>query len=119
MENKIAFVTGGSRGLGKDMALAIANKGIDVVLTYKTNQAEAEKTVEEIKKKGQKAASLFLDMSDIKSLDTFIAQLKTTLQSTWGKDTFDYLIIIISMGMFIFVIIHPITIIPNFMFVIN
>ncbi len=92
MKNKIAFVTGGSRGLGKDMALAIANKGIDVVLTYKTNQAEAEKTVEEIQKKGQKAASLFLDMSDIKSLDSFIGKLKITLHETWGSDTFDYLI---------------------------
>ena len=92
MKNKIALVTGGSRGLGKDMALALANKGIDVVLTYKTNHKEAVKTVDEIIQKGQKAASLFLDMSDVKSLDTFIAQLASTLQSNWNTSHFDYLI---------------------------
>ena len=92
MKNKIALVTGGSRGLGKDMALALANKGIDVVLTYKTNQIEAEKVVDEIRAKGQKAVSLFLDMSDIKSLDSFITQLNTALQSTWNTNQFDYLI---------------------------
>ncbi len=92
MKNKIALVTGGSRGLGKDMALALANKGIDVVLTYKTNQIEAEKVADEIRKKGQKAVSLFLDMSDIKSLDSFIIQLTVALQSTWNTNQFDYLI---------------------------
>jgi len=92
MTTKIALVTGGSRGLGKDMALALANKGIDVVLTYNTNQAEAEKTVAEIVSKGRKASSLRLDMSDIKSLDSFVTQLTTTLQTTWGTTKFDYLI---------------------------
>lgn len=92
MTTKIALVTGGSRGLGKDMALALANKGIDVVLTYNTNQAEAEKTVQEIIAKGRKAASLQLDMSDIKSLDSFITQLTSTLQKHWNTPKFDYLI---------------------------
>jgi NAD(P)-dependent dehydrogenase (short-subunit alcohol dehydrogenase family) len=92
MTTKIALVTGGSRGLGKDMALALANKGIDVVLTYNTNQADAEKTVAEIIGKGRKAASLKLNMSDIQSLDSFVTQLTTTLQTTWGTTTFDYLI---------------------------
>lgn len=92
MITKIALVTGGSRGLGKDMALALANKGIDVVLTYNTNQAEAEKTVHDIIAKGRKAASLQLDMSDIKSLDSFITQLTSTLQNNWNATKFDYLI---------------------------
>ncbi len=42
MTIKIALVTGGSRGPGKDMALSLAKKGIDVILTYKTNKAEAK-----------------------------------------------------------------------------
>lgn len=92
MTTKIALVTGGSRGLGKDMALALANKGIDVVLTYNTNQADAEKTVAEIIRKGRKAMSLHLDMNDLKSYDPFIKHLTTTLQTTWGTSTFDYLI---------------------------
>ena len=40
--NKIALVTGGSRGLGRNMALALAGKGIDVLLTYRSKKAEAE-----------------------------------------------------------------------------
>jgi len=92
MTTKIALVTGGSRGLGKDMALALAHKGIDVILTYKTNKTEAEKTVDEITGKGRKAAALFLDMGDIKSLSSFITQLTATLQTHWASTKFDYLI---------------------------
>lgn len=66
MKTKIALVTGGSRGLGKDMALALANKNIDVVLTYKSNKDEAEKVVEEITKKGRKASAIPFDISQIK-----------------------------------------------------
>ena len=92
MNTKIALVTGGTRGLGKNMALALADKGIDVVLTYHTNKVEAEKTVGEILEKGRKAAALFFDVSDIKSFDSFIGQLKLSLQSIWSTDRFDFLI---------------------------
>ena len=54
-KNKIAVVTGGSRGLGKNMALALAKKGIDVVLTYNSNKEAADKVVAEIQSLGQKA----------------------------------------------------------------
>ena len=50
--SKIALVTGGSRGLGKDMALAIAGKGIDVILTYNTNESDAQAVVEQIEHGG-------------------------------------------------------------------
>lgn len=92
MENKIALVTGGSRGLGKDMALALANRGTDVIITYRTQKEEAEKVVEQIKHVGRKAVALAFDAGDIKSLDTFVATLSKTLDATWGKKTFDYLI---------------------------
>jgi NAD(P)-dependent dehydrogenase (short-subunit alcohol dehydrogenase family) len=92
MTNKIALVTGGSRGLGKDMALALSKKGIDVIITYRTKKEEAEKTVEEITKSGRKAATLFFDISDIKSLDSFVSNVSTTLKSNWGTDKFDYLV---------------------------
>lgn len=92
MNTKIALVTGGTRGLGKNMALALADKGIDVVLTYHTNKVEAEKTVGEILEKGRRAAVLFFDVSDIKSFDSFIGQLKLSLQSIWSTDRFDFLI---------------------------
>lgn len=60
-KKKIALVTGGSRGLGKNMALAIAKKGFDVVLTYHSQQGEAEAVVDQIAQLGQQAAALQLD----------------------------------------------------------
>lgn len=92
MKTKIALVTGGSRGLGKDMALALANKNIDVVLTYKSNKDEAEKVVEEITKKGRKASAIPFDISQIKSLDGFVSLFTKTLQANWSTDKFDFLI---------------------------
>ena len=90
--NKIALVTGGSRGLGKNMALSLAKKGVGVILTYNSKKEEAQAVVAEIEKMGGKAASLQLDAGNVKSFDTFIGQVKEVLKSTFGTDTFDYLI---------------------------
>jgi NAD(P)-dependent dehydrogenase (short-subunit alcohol dehydrogenase family) len=90
--NKIALVTGGSRGLGKNMAIALAKKGIDVVLTYNSNKEEADKTVAEIVALGQKAAAFQLDAGNIKSFDEFLKQVTTHLQEETGKPNFDFLI---------------------------
>jgi NAD(P)-dependent dehydrogenase (short-subunit alcohol dehydrogenase family) len=92
MSTKIALVTGGSRGLGRDMALALAKKGIDVALTYNTNKGEAEKVVAEIKARKRKSIALQLDVTHVKSFDHFFTQLSKTLQSHWNTDKFDYLI---------------------------
>ncbi|HAH25709.1 MAG TPA: short-chain dehydrogenase [Prolixibacteraceae bacterium] len=92
MKTKIALVTGGSRGLGKDMAFSLAKKGIDVVLTYNTSKEEAEKVENEIKDLGQKAVALQFDISDIASLDNFIVRLSFALKEIWDTDKFDFLI---------------------------
>lgn len=92
MATKIALVTGGSRGLGKDMALSLAKKGIDVILTYHTNKEEAEKVAEEIATHGRKAAVLPFNAGDTKALDAFISQVLDTLQTHWNADKFDFLI---------------------------
>lgn len=97
-QTKIALVTGGSRGLGKDMAISIAKKGIDVILTYRSNEADAKNTVAEIEKLGQKATALHLDMSDFESLDSFVEKVEATLQSIWDASTFDFLINNAGMG---------------------
>ena len=89
---KIALVTGASRGLGKDMALALAKKGIDVVITYHTKKEEAEKVVAEITAMGRKAVALPFDVSNIKSFDPFISMLSSSIQKHWGVSTFDFLI---------------------------
>ena len=89
---KIALVTGGSRGLGKNMAQNLAQKGLDVLLTYHTQQAEAEAVVAEIKSQGRRAAALQLDASSVASFDAFFTQVGTTLRDTFGADKFDFLI---------------------------
>ncbi|RPD39362.1 SDR family NAD(P)-dependent oxidoreductase [Chitinophaga barathri] len=90
--SKIALVTGGSRGLGKNMAIAIAKKGLDVVLTYNSNQAEALQTVAEVEKLGQKALALQLNTADVKSFDTFFSTLAKELPKTFGVQKIDYLV---------------------------
>lgn len=95
---KIALVTGGSRGLGKNMATSIAKSGVDVILTYRTNKAEAMETVKEIEAIGQRAIALKLDMGDFKSLDNFVQAVKDALILKWKKDHFDYLINNAGMG---------------------
>jgi NAD(P)-dependent dehydrogenase (short-subunit alcohol dehydrogenase family) len=97
-QQKIALVTGGSRGLGKDMALNLAKKGIDVVITYRSKESLAEEVVKEINGLGRKAAALFLDMSDFNSLVTFFTKFQSTLQEVWGKDHFDFLVNNAGMG---------------------
>jgi NAD(P)-dependent dehydrogenase (short-subunit alcohol dehydrogenase family) len=92
MTNKIALVTGGSRGLGKDMALSLARKGTDVILTYKTNKAEADEVVSEIKGMGRKSVALPFDQSDISSFDHFIGAVSSSLKENWNTGTLDFLI---------------------------
>ena len=90
--NKIALVTGGSRGLGKNMALSIAKKGIDVILTYNSKKEEALAVVAEIEKLGQKAAALQLNTADSTSFDNFLEETKDVLKNTFGTTRFDFLI---------------------------
>ena len=90
--SKIALVTGGSRGLGRDMAINLAKKGIDVVVTYHSQKEKAEEVVEEIKTFGQKAIALQLDSSDVKSFDGFFENLKVDLQKQFDTDKIDFLI---------------------------
>ena len=90
--SKIALVTGGSRGLGKNMALSLAAKGIDVILTYHRQQAEADGVVAEIQAQGRKAAALQLDAANVASFAAFFAQVGTTLRETFGASTFDFLV---------------------------
>ncbi len=95
---KIALVTGGSRGLGRDMAISLAAKKIDVILTYRNKEEEAAEVVKTIENMGGKAAALRLDMSDFTSLDGFVTQVIATLQSKWKTDKLDFLVNNAGMG---------------------
>lgn len=91
-KSKIALVTGGSRGLGREMALRIAASGIDVVLTYHSKKQEAEEVVKSIEQMGQKAALLRLDTADIQSFDGFYVALKELLKKHFDTSHFDFLV---------------------------
>ena len=90
--DKIALVTGGSRGLGKDTAMKLAAKGLAVIITYYSKAEEADKVVKAIKKKGQKAAALQFSAGDIKTFDAFIRELQKTLKNEFSTDHLDFLI---------------------------
>lgn len=90
--NKIALLTGGSRGLGRDMAVNLSKKGIDVIFTYHTNEAAANEVLNEIEQNGQKAKAFQLDTSDVGQFDEFFTKLSTYLTSTYGSPKFDFLI---------------------------
>lgn len=93
MDNlKIALITGGSRGLGKNMALAIARKGIDVILTYHSQEEEAQKVVQEIQSLGRRASAFRLDTRNTTSFDDFFAQVASYLNQNYGQAGFDFLI---------------------------
>ncbi len=90
--NKIALVTGGSRGLGKDMALRLADRGNDVLITYNSQTDEAAAVVKSIQGMGRKAAALKLDAGDVGSFDAFFASVKETLERTFGAAQFHFLV---------------------------
>ncbi|MCF0075550.1 SDR family oxidoreductase [Dyadobacter sp. CY261] len=97
---KIALVTGGSRGLGRDMAISIAKKGIDIVLTYNSNETAANEVVNEIASMGQTAQAFQLDTSNIKNFANFVEKLSSYLGRQFGKTTFDFLVNNAGTGLF-------------------
>lgn len=90
--NKIALITGGSRGLGKNSALQLAQKGFDIIITFQSQKEEAEKTATEIRQTGRKASLLKLDLADIASFESFTNDLKNVLKNDFGTEKFDALV---------------------------
>lgn len=89
---KIALVTGASRGLGKNTALTLARKGIDVIVTYHSNEEEAKNVVAAIAQIGAKAAALQLDTANTKTFDGFVEQVQQSLNDKWQTEHFDFLV---------------------------
>lgn len=92
MERKIALITGGSRGLGKNMALAVAAKGLNVVITYHSNEDKANEVVSEIVNSGGRALALQLDVSDSNSFSVFTDNLKKGVNDKFGAETIDFVV---------------------------
>ncbi len=89
---KVALITGGSRGLGRNAALSIARRGGDVILTYRSNESEANAVVERIEALGRKAVALQLDVSDIGGIPAFVESVRRALRDVFGRDSFDHLV---------------------------
>ncbi|SAI23763.1 short chain dehydrogenase [Bordetella ansorpii] len=89
---KIAIITGGSRGLGRNTAVSLARRGTGSIITYRSNRAEADAAVAEIQALGARAVALQLDTGDSAGFPAFAAEVARVLQATWGRDRFDYLV---------------------------
>src|ERR1700760_2217741 len=91
-QQRIALITGGNRGIGRSTALALAAKGVDSVITYRSHADECDAVLGELEALGRKDVALQLDTSDTSGFEAFSATLAGALQETWGPDTFDYLV---------------------------
>jgi len=92
MNRKIAIVTGGSRGLGKNAIEKLAKNNVDIILTYHSQADAAQAVVQSVDALGGKAVALQLNTGESGSFDAFVAQVKTQLQHVWQRDTFDFLV---------------------------
>ena len=93
----LSLITGGSRGLGRNMALAVARQGHDVLLTYRSQQAEAASVVAEIEALGQRAAALPVDVGRSDTFDAFADAVRAQLVA-WNRERFDHLVNNAGMG---------------------
>ena len=89
---KIAVITGANRGLGKSMALHLAERGVGIVGTYRNNRSEGDALLDEIASRGSRGALLQLDCSVCSTFPNFATSLAGTLEATFGRRTFDFLV---------------------------
>lgn len=88
----IALITGGSRGLGRSMALHLAERGVDIIFTYRVKAAEATAVQEQIRSLGRKVVVLPFDVTDTAKFEAFARSVSEELERTWGRKQFDYLV---------------------------
>jgi NAD(P)-dependent dehydrogenase (short-subunit alcohol dehydrogenase family) len=91
-QTPIAIVTGASRGLGRSMALKLAERGSDLILTYRSGSAEAGQVVAQIEALGRRAVALQLDVADSRNFPAFAGQVKEALARVWQREHFDHLV---------------------------
>lgn len=92
MQTTISLITGASRGLGRNTALAIARGGGDVIITYRSKPDEAQSVVAEVEALGRKALSFQLDIGDSAAIAPFAKRLQAALRDHWGRDHIDHLV---------------------------
>ena len=92
MKDKVAIITGGSRGLGKSAVLHLAQQGVGVILTYQSQSPYAQDVVNQLNEKGFKATALKLDLTQSHTFPQFAEEVKTVLGKLWGRSHFDFLV---------------------------
>ncbi|WP_349922141.1 SDR family NAD(P)-dependent oxidoreductase [Aeromonas veronii] len=92
MTRPIALITGASRGLGRHGALALAARGVDLIITYRSQAGEAAEVVAKAEALGVKARALALDVAESTSFPAFADAVRLLLAQTWQRDRFDYLV---------------------------
>jgi len=80
-KDKVAIVTGGSRGIGRALVLMLAQEGADVAFTYAKSVQEAESLSSEIKKLGRKVLALQMDVADFDKAKELVEKVKESLGS--------------------------------------
>lgn len=90
-DSKIAIVTGGSRGIGRNTVLCLAKRGVRSVFTFNANRAEADKVAALAAEAGASAIALQLDVGDVGSFDGFAVQVRDAL-AEMKSERFDYLV---------------------------
>ena len=88
---KIAIVTGGSRGLGRNTVISLAKRGVSSLFTYNENRAEADQVVAAVTEAGARAIALQLNTGKVDTFDAFIQNVREAL-ATLGSGRFDYLV---------------------------
>ncbi len=96
---KIALITGGSRGLGGSIALHLAGRGHDSIVTYHSRANDAEEVVDRIRAAGGEAAALRLDVTKPETFAEFADSVRGMLLDTWGRESFDFLVNNAGMGL--------------------
>ncbi|MEC3982182.1 SDR family NAD(P)-dependent oxidoreductase [Amycolatopsis sp. H20-H5] len=89
---KIALITGANRGLGRSTALALAEDGVDLIITYRSHADEAAAVVDAVTAKGRTAFALQLDTGQVDAFDAFADDVRRVLKDGWCRDTFDFLV---------------------------
>lgn len=91
-DSKIAIITGGSRGLGRSMALHLAERGVDSIITYRSRNDEADQVARAVADKGRTAVALPLDVGNSASFDAFVTAIRSVLAERFQRKHFDFLV---------------------------
>ena len=89
--SRVPLVTGGSRGLGRNVVLSLARRGVKSIFTYNSNRAEADKVVSEVSAAGAQAIALQLDAGRVSTFDSFVRSVTSALADL-GATRFDSLV---------------------------